>query len=47
MYSGNIDPSMLSKLIPGLELEYMGEGIQRMYAEDAAQCRTDYININI
>lgn len=33
MYSGNIDPAMLSKLIPAFEgLEYMGEGIQRMYA---------------
>ncbi len=43
MYSGNLDPAMLSKLIPAFEgLEYMGEGIQKMYggsAEDAAQCK--------
>jgi hypothetical protein len=42
MYSGNIDPAMLSKLIPAFEgLEYMGEGIRGIYgggsAEDAAQ----------
>jgi hypothetical protein len=38
MYSGNIDPAMLSKLIPGFDLGYMGTEMA-LYnaAEDAAQ----------